>query len=474
MERPEAGPPTTTERAQLQLTSLAPELKFAIFTNLQDVISAKSLALTSSSFYYTFIDAQSLILTQILQNEITADLMHAASAAYQATHIPVWTKQAVQEFLNEYFGNSISHEAKKWNLTEALHMSKVHSCVEFFATEFASSALSKNPTTRGSNAAPSCTEMIRIKRILYRFELYCNLFRNPSYDRMIRGERNCLLKPSPFRAQEQRPIFFDKFSPWENEQLGCIHEYLIEVITLPFNDVAEHDVEWGELDVPWVHTFGSAEIFYKEGYLLNGLNFLFQLCTAKTYDDRHVLLSKWRSGGSFLSDALKPPRRLQYDGVPLKEFNNEEEKLLVRSPFDEDIDSGPAEAWRWAHAAYTKDHFYFLDDHRRFRQRGYVMWDLTRLLRWKFFTLPVRIQALERSSGYLERLEKEAEVKKQMDSWKERSRIWLKGGRGWWALGDESRIQWPQRDQKPLVSAKVSAKKKCYLALPKAAPESSG
>lgn len=448
MEGPDARPPTLNDpnQSQLQLTSLTPELKCAIFTSLPDVTSAKSLALTASSFYYTFLDAQSLILTQVLQNEITTDLLHGAFAAYKATKIPVWTKQAVQDFLAEYFGKSVTHEAHRWNLSEALHMSKIHSCVEFFATEFASFALSKNRTIQGSNAAPSFTELIRIRRVLYRFELYCNLFRKPGFDRMLRGERNCLIQPSPFKAQEQRGIFFDMFSPWENEQLGCIHDYLIEEITVPFNDVAEHDVNWGELHIPWVDTFGSDEIWHKQGYLLKGLEFIFQLVTATTYDDRHSLLSNKGSGGSFLSDALTPPSALHHDGIPLEEYNDEKERMFVSPQFDDDLDSGPAEAWHWAHATCTKDRFYFLKDHRRFRQRGYVMWDYTRLLGWNFFDLPIQALPPERLPTYSpERFEKETKRKMQADSFTERDRIWVNGGRGWWAPGDESHIRWPRR-----------------------------
>ncbi|CAF9920038.1 MAG: hypothetical protein ALECFALPRED_001411 [Alectoria fallacina] len=437
MEGLDAGPLTASDIAQLQLTSLTPELKCAIFTNLPDVTSAKSLALASSSFYYTFLDAQALILTQVLQNEISTPLLHGAFAAYKASRIPVWSKQAIQDFLNEYFGDSVPHKSQKWKLSEALHMSRIHSCVEFFTAEFASFALSKNPTARGSNAAPSFTEIIRIKRILYRFELYCNLFRKPIHDRMIRGQRNCLIQPSPFEKQEQRGIFFDRFSPWENEQLGCIHDYLIEEITVAFNDVAEHDVDWGELSIAWVDTSGNGEDFYKEGFLLKGLDFIFQLSTARIYDDRHSLLElSQNSGGSYLFEALGPPRLLQYGGVPLEEYNEEEEKLYVRSPFDDDDDIGPAEAWRRVHAKSTKGRFYYVEDHCLFRRRGYVMWDLSRLLGWNFLSLPVQALASERLSGYLEHLEKKAEREKQEVSWTERSRIWSEGGRGWWAPGD--------------------------------------
>ena len=444
MEGADAKQPTVVGAAKSQLTSLAPELKCAIFQKLPDVTSAKSLALTSSSFYHTFLDSQSALLTQVLQNEITTNLLHGAFAAFKASRIPVWTKEAVREFLDEYFGDFIPHKSQKWKLSEALHMSNVHSCVEFFATEFASAALSKNPSTRGSNAPPSAAEMIRIKRILYRFELYCNLFRKPRYDQMIRGERNCLIQPSPFGKEEQQKVFFGMFSPWENEQLGCIHDHLIEQITPPFNDVAMHDVDWGELEVEWLEPFGDKEIFYKEGYLLKGLEFIFQLSTTTAYDDRHRLLkSDHGSGGFHLFEALTPPDSLQHHGIPLEEYTDEEERMYVNSSFDKhDGDIGPAEAWRWAHAKSTKERFYYLKSHRSLRQRGYVMWDLKRHLEWGLLEKPV---ANMLDSLRLDFLRWESVQQEQRRSFEERTRIWLNGGRGWWAQGDESQIQWPSR-----------------------------
>lgn len=170
------------------------------------------------------------------------------------------------------------------------------------------------------------------------------------------------------------------------------------------------------------------------------------LSTAKSYDDRRSLLSGYGSQGSPLSDAMRASRMLHSDDVCLEKYTDEEERLFVRSPFDEDHDSGPAEAWRWAHAACTKDHFYFLKEHRGLRQRGYVMWDLIRLLGWDFFALPSQALASERlSSYYPNRLEWAAKRNLQGDSWTERLKIWEKGGRGWWAPGDESRIDWPRR-----------------------------
>ena len=468
IEEREVGSPTASDTIQLHLTTLTPELKYAIFTNLPDVTSAKSLALVSSSFYYTFLDAQSLILTEILQNEISTDLLQGAFAAYKASKIPLWTKQAIRTLLDEYFGRTLLHTNQNWNLSEALHMSNIHNCVEFFAAEFASSALSKNPTTRGSNAAPSAAEMARIKRTLYRFELYCNLFRQPSFDRMRRDARNCLIRPGPFGTQEQQDFFFDKFSPWENEQLGCIHDYLIEEITIPFRDVAKHDVDFGELSIPWVETFGRSELFYKEGYLLKGLDYIFQLTTARTYDDRHrILLSGQDCEGSFLSNAMSPPRLLPYQSVTLEEYFDEKEAALAEIPFDDDNESGAAEAWRWAHATTTRKRPYFLEDHRPLRQRGYVMWDLRRLLEWNLIEKPVGDLIARHRLSYPELLRWEAEQDEQMESWEERSRIWQEGGEGWWAPGDESQIRWPREHPKYRAPSTQKSPQKYALALPK-------
>jgi hypothetical protein len=65
--------------------------------------------------------------------------------------------------------------------------------------------------------------------------------------------------------EEQKYVFFSKLSPWENEQLACVHGYLLRLITpgklsdfkgllsiltrIDFDDIAEHDIVWGEM---WV------------------------------------------------------------------------------------------------------------------------------------------------------------------------------------------------------------------------------
>lgn len=59
-------------------------------------------------------------------------------------------------------------------------------------------------------------------------------------------------------------MFLERFSPWENEQIAAIYEYLFTKVSaaklvtrilansltsVVFNDIAEHDVEWGEMSI---------------------------------------------------------------------------------------------------------------------------------------------------------------------------------------------------------------------------------
>ena len=90
--------------------------------------------------------------------------------------------------------------------------------MEFFASEFAAHwnepvddaiAVDNEPVTR--------TEMERIRRALFRFELYCNIFLK-SLDR-----------PGP---DERKELFLDRFSPWENEQLVTMYEYLLQRMSI--------------------------------------------------------------------------------------------------------------------------------------------------------------------------------------------------------------------------------------------------
>jgi hypothetical protein len=112
---------------------------------------------------------------------------------------------------------------------------------------------------------------------MYRYLLYCNLFRSDT----------------PLDRGLESPItlyFFQKFSPWVNEQLACVHDYFERVLsrgescigyTIPeasiclstngayftaaFDEVAAHDVAWGYQGIVW--RTGAEKNEHKQGYV---------------------------------------------------------------------------------------------------------------------------------------------------------------------------------------------------------------
>jgi hypothetical protein len=44
-------------------------------------------------------------------------------------------------------------------------------------------------------------------------------------------------------------FLFGPFSPWINEQLACVHDYLEEVLSKAFEEIAAHNIRWGAKSV---------------------------------------------------------------------------------------------------------------------------------------------------------------------------------------------------------------------------------
>lgn len=204
---------TLSQSYTTAFTSLPPEIKQAIFCSLPDVASLKSLVLSHSSFYHVYLDAESLILGEILRRQIGSDMITLATVLSKSYNLRPWSKAGVLEFLSRL----LEHEAPiSWTLPQALFISQLHGHVEFFVAGFAAAKLADK-----TQKDLSRNEKFRITRSLYLFELYCNLFR---------ARKSA--KADRFSAEEQRGLFFTRFAPWENEQLGCIHDYLFEQFSI--------------------------------------------------------------------------------------------------------------------------------------------------------------------------------------------------------------------------------------------------
>lgn len=122
----------------------------------------------------------------------------------------------------------------------------------------------------------------------------------------------------------------------------------------------------------------------------------------------------------------------------LSEYTEEQKQALISRPAIEDLDSGPYNAWYWAHANDTYADSIYGGCHKWLRMKGYVMWDDSRLNQeWKLFETPYE-DAEDDSEDHLSRLT----IEEIHHSYDRRSWIRARGGRGWWSKDDESKIDW--------------------------------
>jgi hypothetical protein len=177
---------------------------------------------------------------------------------------------------------------------------------------------------------------------------------------------------------------------------------------------------------------------YIQHLLSLGLAYLYQIVLTETYEVRHKLLyfNYPPYNDEFLYEGSKTANE-DDDKVSLSDYTQDEELAHIRSPFIQDPGTGPTDAWRWAHQNETCAHFLNSDSQKPLREWGYVLWDYARLNKWDIFQRPW--ETLQTSTSADEETQR---VAKMQASFARRSKIYMAGGRGWWSLGDESKIIW--------------------------------
>ncbi|KAJ2988039.1 hypothetical protein NUW58_g4185 [Xylaria curta] len=407
------------------IEGLPVELVRMILSALPDVVSLQAAALSCPLFYTAFLDAETSIATNVLLNQVDASVLPEAIAASESSwlrpHDTVPRRQTRKVITDFVAGNLCQRPTlpKSWLLKKALHIGRFHSCVEQLAEQFAEAALTKGPAARSQSSA-TYQERCRIQRALYR---------------------------------EQKQLFFANFSPWENEQLGCIHDFLVRAISPAFNDVVEHDIAWGAYNVEFGDRIDAP---YTQNVLSLGLKKLYQITRAETYDDRErVLCSGYspRATYFFLYEGLRYANE-QHDDFWLDDLTPENELLYVKQPFFADPDSGPADVWRWAHYEESWQTWVYQANRDNLRRWGYVMWDRSRLEAIGVFQEPwEETDEGNSEESVLEQQEAQRQREYLKSSWEQRQRILSRGGTGWWSWGDESKVRW--RGEKPDTSTQV-------------------
>lgn len=106
----------------------------------------------------------------------------------------------------------------------------------------------------------------------------------------------------------------------------------------------------------------------------------------------------------------------------------------------------------WAHKNPSLDALYNYQwaDHRFLQQRGYVFWDKARWEKWRILDEEWQEDPpSEHDPESYDREQYDRQYKEMEVSFKVRHDICRRGGKGYWALDDESKVQWPNGSPPP-------------------------
>ncbi|KAI1124459.1 hypothetical protein F5Y10DRAFT_29727 [Nemania abortiva] len=394
-----------------------------------DLKTLRNTALSCRAFFNAFKTGEGVITGEILLRQIDYDVLPEAILVNKS-----WSLGTPSVSKGIAFANNLRHRKPAptmWTLAVALSLAHFHEKVNYLALEAAHEALKKQPRLLRESPMPTYNEICRFERALYRFQLYCNIV-------------GLLF---PVDGKDLLDMFFEYFAMWENEQLSCIHEHLVRVVSKPFNYLVEHDITWGYLRVPCINGHLSV---YAQGILTGGLEKIYYLSKALNYRQCHSLLSRGEGlngrpfeAVGFLSYGLQrganpfvaPP-------VRLSEMSEYDKAIVCTKPFYNDPDPGPASMWEWVYRNSVPGYLVANPGMLAQRRWAFPFWDFSRLRAAGLLGDP-GIPGLQCSSDpELELFSTSERLELLEESRRERTKIRIRGGTGFYSSDGLIEIEW--------------------------------
>ncbi|CAH0050892.1 unnamed protein product [Clonostachys solani] len=436
------------------ISTMPPELRHEILAHCPDPLTMQSLALSCKAFYSTYSADPDRILTSVVLGSVHRSVQPVASAALAASKLPAGDVAAFQRFKDEHLEpqqGAPGYPTGTSPMSDILLLARLHDHVTYFADAISHEMLGRLPVREAggsmasepSGSHPSATELLRMQRAIYVFQIFCHIFdREPGYRRS--NGRN-------FPPIDVWRACYPKFAQYEVEQQICLHEYFMVLIARGFNEIVQHDVTWGYLGVDPITSTDST---LGQEILLRGLDTLRALSEAGNYQDIRSVLhgGERRTDGPLpsSSDFVNRMEHINKQGT-YPQFNPEVTFAVsltflnhVRAPLYQDPECGPVRAWE---TVFCGDLHMRVLRHRYIRihrRRGYVFWDLARLEKQEFSGARWETdQAPDPIADYWTNQMLNPPIETVLMSRERRSEIWKAGGRGWWSFDDESKVVYP-------------------------------
>ena len=219
------------------LERLPTEIQLAILLNIGDIGSLLSLIRASPRYHSAYLSQRNVILKRVLFDSIHPDVLYDAFSAIDSTEIMTSNRKdraaRVRSFLSDYKDNR-----EKWappehlDLESLYRLARLQNHVQHSTEDLCRIATSSHPfpgTQIVYGEELSINESRRFYRAFYRFDIFCNLFRNwktPPDDELLSNASN-RHHENPFQLEplEKSSRFLGLFSPWEVEELACVRDY---------------------------------------------------------------------------------------------------------------------------------------------------------------------------------------------------------------------------------------------------------
>jgi hypothetical protein len=242
-----------------------------------------------------------------------------------------------------------------------------------------------------------------------------------------------------------------------------------------YNYFVDHDVTWGYLGVAYIDQHSCD---YAQEILSQGLEKIYHLSRASTYEQLHKLLSlgedRWNEPG-FATWFLDRGLECGANWVPLipdalSLLDDEDGDFVIGRPFYDDSDPGPTSMWEWVYRDDLAGEVVASSRYIAHRQWGFPFWNSSRLRDALLLGNPDIPGPIKSNELGLEAYSTPERLEALKESQKLRSAIWSKEGTGFFSRQDQTKIVWPKpsRPEKKcseLPRALEEAKKSLVLSI---------
>ena len=335
------------------------EIKIMLMSKMSSIDTLKNIVQASPDYHQAYLRAREEIL-----HSITIRILYDSGVST----LDAWTtvnapqidlnvdhrREMIIQYLQRY-GDCMTDGRPRFTVNESLDVLSLHHKIEVLIGGYCRDKLTKNQLSGEEHVfrEASLSELHRLYRAFYRFEIYCRIFCGTKGH--LEGRGRAYPPSEDFDEVDVAEIFLGLFPVHEVEELACVHKYIEEyyrrMIGLYDSDI------WKWLDI--LVTAGPCFMYlsFTQRSAWDQLQYL--EAHQKAYYSELIPDITWR-------DALDAYERILNTGVwPWKGIDHPASS-----------ERWPTVGWVWAsqRGAANVD--------LKLRRWGYVFWDQKRLEEW--------------------------------------------------------------------------------------------